>query len=209
MKDAWVSALIGHDFYAVKIPTYDIPLMRRHADLNVVDVNLTFECKPKIEDCFVPPENLKIDFAKAYQFASVLKIAEISFKYSRFHLDPDVPRETANKIKKEWMANSLNGKRGNGVLVAELPQGVVGFLATLGLKEEDQRIGVIDLIAVVNGYQRQGIGQALIEAFFHYTNGLYDIYRVGTQAANITSIRLYEKMGFRMVGSTYVLHGHG
>jgi ribosomal protein S18 acetylase RimI-like enzyme len=32
---------------------------------------------------------------------------------------------------------------------------------------------------------------------------------VGTQAANIPSVRLYESLGFRLRSSQYVLHHHG
>jgi RimJ/RimL family protein N-acetyltransferase len=32
--------------------------------------------------------------------------------------------------------------------------------------------------------------------------------RVGTQIANIPSIRLYEAMGFRLVGAQHILHCH-
>jgi hypothetical protein len=32
--------------------------------------------------------------------------------------------------------------------------------------------------------------------------------RVGTQIANIPSLRLYERLGFTMAESAYVLHAH-
>jgi len=37
----------------------------------------------------------------------------------------------------------------------------------------------------------------------------YTTLRVGTQVANIPSTRLYEKAGFRLRASHYVLHAHG
>jgi len=49
-----------------------------------------------------------------------LDIAESAFVYSRFHLDPLVPKELANRVKREWIANYVRRQRGERLLVAEV-----------------------------------------------------------------------------------------
>jgi ribosomal protein S18 acetylase RimI-like enzyme len=56
--------------------------------------------------------------------------------------------------------------------------------------------------------QGQGAGHRLVETFIGESAGGCDRLRVGTQLANIPSIRLYEKCGFRLAASEYVLHAH-
>jgi ribosomal protein S18 acetylase RimI-like enzyme len=67
-------------------------------------------------------------------------------------------------------------------------------------------IAVIDLIAVDASARRQGFGAACVH-FLASMEGVTRL-RVGTQAANIGSLRFYEALGFRMVASHYVLHLH-
>lgn len=71
---------------------------------------------------------------------------------------------------------------------------------------------VIDLIAVAPQVARQGLAQEMIA--FIAANGTGDGHRpsglrVGTQAANTPSVRLYESLGFRLVKAQFVLHHHG
>ena len=71
-----------------------------------------------------------------------------------------------------------------------------------------QQIRVIDLIAVGEKHQNKGIGKALIAHFIKlYTDKGFNL-RVGTQAANIASINLYQKLGFRVEETSYNLHAH-
>ena len=70
----------------------------------------------------------------------------------------------------------------------------------------DYNYGIIDLVGVSEDYRGKGIGSLLVSKalkwFSNYTNSVY----VGTQAANIPAIRLYEKMGFHQVFSEATLH---
>ena len=68
---------------------------------------------------------------------------------------------------------------------------------------------LIDLIAVDRSHRGEGVGPDLILAGEALCGEGYSQYRVVTQASNVASVRLYEKLGFRLVSSTYVLHFHG
>jgi ribosomal protein S18 acetylase RimI-like enzyme len=138
---------------------------------------------------------------------AVLDIAGAAFKFTRFHLDPAVPATMAHAIKREWIANYAKKKRGDRLFVAMLDGRPAGFNATLTTESGGKRSAVIDLIAVASHAQRRGVGEALVGAFFEHYRG-YDTLVVGTQVANVPSVRLYEKLGFRLTKSHYVLHKH-
>lgn len=203
---AWPS---GPAFVYAKVPADRSPCVAGLESLgfHAVDVNITLDREPGA----VPPHtlaDLEIDDARASDEAAVLDVAGSCFRYSRFHLDPRVPAELANRIKREWMANYFRRVRGEALLVARLRGAAVGFLAILSSAVAGGRASVIDLVGVSASAQGRGIGRALVEAFIGRGMGRCDTLRVGTQVANIPSLRLYEQCGFKVAESTYVLHGH-
>ena len=60
--------------------------------------------------------------------------------------------------------------------------------------------------AVATDANGRGVGSALCAAFAQRYRGMPRI--VGTQIANVPSIRLYTKLGFVFSKSAYVLHLH-
>jgi ribosomal protein S18 acetylase RimI-like enzyme len=197
-------------FFYTKISTTCVDQVEAMTSIgfNVVDVNVTFEKKPvdiiqqktstvfKIRDC-LPAE-----------YEAVLDVAASCFKYSRFHLDPHVPNELANAIKRTWIESYTQKKRGERLLVCLIDGKPVGFLAVLAISTGDQQVCVIDLIGIDSTYCGRGLGKGLINYFVNTYVGECDLFRVGTQAANIPSMRLYEGSGFRVAETSYVLHAH-
>lgn len=175
---------------------------------NLVDTNVVFD-KP-----VVPRRKLAghctVRFAVASDKSQVMEVARNNFVYSRFHLDRAVPNVLADKIKAEWVGNyfptSLEyrvGKRGDEMVVAVVNERVVGFLQLL---RRNNNL-IIDLIAVDSSQHRKGIASDMIAYAESECHGSERIL-VGTQVANIPSIRLYEKIGFRLRSSKYVFHYH-
>jgi len=139
---------------------------------------------------------------------SLSALAERSFRYSRFHLDPAIPERVANQIKAAWARNCGLGKRGDRCFVAYGEKQPVGFLAALLGQEGDQAVATIDLIAVEAARRSQGIGRALVSAFADAYRDRDALLRVGTQLANIPALRFYQRLGFTVARSSYVLHYH-
>jgi len=190
-------------FYYVKLVVDRITVLNQFVSIGfrVVDVNITFEREPtKVESPYIIVRQ-----ALPQDGAEVLAIAETCFVYSRFHLDPLISNDVANKIKREWVANYLCGERGEKIFVAKLDSKVVGFNAVLKINDSAR---MIDLIGVDKNYQGRGVGRALVESFVTDSYDEYAYLRVGTQIANTPSINLYERCGFKVVGASYVLHAH-
>ncbi len=139
---------------------------------------------------------------------TVLGIAGRCFRYSRFHLDPLVPRATADRIKREWVQSYIRKQRGEALYVVIREGQPEGFLAVLGSSVGDRRVRTIDLMGVDRAAQGRGMGEALVRFFIERYREECEDLRVGTQAANLPSLALYRKCGFGIVGTQYVLHMH-
>lgn len=173
------------------------------AGFRVVDTALTFD------GAISGSPGDRVRFAEPEDSRAVSRIAGSAFRFSRFHLDPLVPNGIADTIKSAWAANYFEGKRGDGMVVAERNGCVAGFLQLIWSAPDCL---VIDLIGVDSAWQGQGIGRDMIlYAACHGTgDGRVPAgMMVGTQAANAPSVRLYESLGFRLASAQYVLHYHG
>lgn len=179
------------------------------AGLSVVDTNTTFRLRTADYAPGTWPAAIDVGELAAEHAGAVLDIAGRCFRYSRFHLDPVVTVPVAHRVKRAWIASYVNKERGDALLVALDAGRPAGFLAALTVDAGDTRAAVIDLVGVDEPFRRRGIGQALVHAFVARYGDRYDALRVGTQVANVPSIRLYEKLGFRLEQSRYVMHMHG
>jgi GNAT superfamily N-acetyltransferase len=185
-------------FYFAKVATDNVADVVTLSKLGfaVVDTNVTFELTRELE---APAHVSEIREGEA---EAVLAIAGSAFRYSRFHLDPAVGLDLAHLIKREWIQNYVLRKRGDTLLVARDGDRVLGFLAPIVA----HGTAVIDLVAVATDAHGRGAGSALCSAFAAKYRGMPRI--VGTQVANVPSVRLYTKLGFLLQKSSYVLHLH-
>ena len=190
----------------VKIPATHIQQMGAFttAGFKVIDVNVIFEREPQQ---LVLDGRVTVREARPEDEGSVLNIAGTSFEYSRFHLDPLLPREAADRIKREWVASYFHKGRGERLLVAEVDGHPAGFLCVL-VTGPAAETGVIDLIGVDRQLQGRGIGRRLVEYHINDSVNKHSRLIVGTQIANIPSMRLYQACGYAISDSSYVLHAH-
>ena len=196
--DLFVTAKLGADRVA------DASLLQ-DLGFRTIDAALTFEASAVT----APAVDPRVRFARAGDRAAVAQLAGSAFVFSRFHLDPAIPTWLAHRVKAAWADNFFAGKRGDGMVVAEHAGVVAGFLQLLWSPSD---VLTIDLIAVAPRSARSGLARAMIG--FAAVNGVGDRrrprgFRVGTQAANIPSVRLYESLGFRLSQAQFVLHHHG
>ena len=222
--DSWLSKLIGKPTYFLqstfdhlaeqdlpkdkifiwtKISVDDLTKLEHLQKLGfyIIDTNIQLSLNTKLSDT----KNTNIRFANLTDEQSIKDLAKSSFKYSRFHLDRKISEKVASKIKEEWAGNYFYGKRGRWMVVAEYNSKVVGFLQILS---KSDNIIVIDLIAVNEENRGKGYAKDMIS--YAFTNCLHGVGKieVGTQIANIASLDLYTKLGFRISSSSYVLHMH-
>jgi ribosomal protein S18 acetylase RimI-like enzyme len=167
------------------------------AGFRVVDVNVTLS-----RAAGAAAAASGVDEATEADRDAVLEIAGNHYGVSRFHRDAAIPDELANAIKRDWATALLEGRRGDRLLVVRRAQRAVGFLGVLAPSPD---VRVIDLVAVHSTERRSGVGRALVEALLVSGDGRVE---VGTQIANTGSLRFYERLGFSVKDTRYVLHLH-
>lgn len=88
-------------------------------------------------------------------------------------------------------------------MVAETAEGIVGYQMTSGMSTRAH----LARLAVHPSAQRRGIGKALLNDLFErlVQNG-YLRLSVNTQSDNLTSLQLYQRMGFRRTGEAYPVY---
>ena len=186
-------------FAQAKIATADVAtaVALQDAGFRVVDVSVTLSRRAGMADA---PEDV-CDAREADRNA-VLEIAGRHYDVSRFHHDAAIPRSAANAIKRDWAAAYLDGQRGERLLVVRRDSRPIGFLAVLA---SSPGVRVIDLVVVHPDARGAGAGRALVEALLACGDGRVD---VGTQIANTGALRFYERLGFIVCETRYVLHLH-
>lgn len=198
-----LEALGSNAFIFAKVPTADVARVAvlEACGFNVVDTQVTLQYW---EDAVAAAYAAPVRVATPEDRAAVGDIAAGCFRYSRFHLDPEIDSEAANRVKRRWAENCVVGARGKEVLVASLGGETAGFLAVVLSGEA----AFIDLIGVEPRMQGKGIGSALVRAFVCRWRSKAKGLRVGTQISNAPSLRLYQRCGFWFQDAQYVLHAH-
>lgn len=201
---------LGPGFYQARVPGARVDVVRALAKWGfyVTNAGLTMACSPQTAQLPAVVKGVQLRDAIPNRDAALLEIAESTFHSSRFHLDPEVPGDVANRIKRDWVAAYLRGERGEQLIVALVDGSPAGFLAVIATEADGRPVRVIDLIGVIETQRRIGVGGALVRRFLEQSKPLCDEVQVGTQAANTSATSFYGRLGFRAVSMAYDLHLH-
>ena len=150
------------------------------------------------------PRNIfDVRLARKEDAPLVTKIAGRVFTFDRFHADPEIPNDIADRIKANWAENYFRGQRGEWMIVGYLNGRVAGFLQLL---KKNSHV-VIDLI----GVDKQARGTGLAAKMIAYSTTVSQSQvpmKVGTQLTNTPSIRFYEALGFKIEAAYHEFHCH-
>jgi N-acetylglutamate synthase-like GNAT family acetyltransferase len=148
-------------------------------------------------------QNKNIHFYENSQFRETREIASNSFSADRFHNDRRISKSFADRIKKEWISDNLNGFRESINLVYIYPNDskIVAFISLIVAKD----FLIIDLIAVLIEFRNKGIGGELIQACQTIAADRNLPLIVGTQVQNRAN-KLYLKNDFKIIEQSFVFH---
>lgn len=135
--------------------------------------------------------------------ASLVSLALVSGKYSRFKTDPQFPAGSYERLYTRWIEQSVNGSIATDVFCYMKEDRPCGLL-TLDRRDDKSVIG---LVAVDENCQHQGIGKALLKhavSYVHKHQG--NRLSVATQLDNEPACRLYSRCGFSLESVTKIWH---
>jgi len=134
---------------------------------------------------------------------ALINLAIQSSEFSRFRLDPLVPRELCDKLYTSWIERSVSKEIAWETLVVKEQNDLLGLI-TLGTKDGRGDIG---LVAVAEHERGKGIGKALVTAADkHFSERGYTLAQVVTQRCNLGACRLYESCGYQIENIENVFH---
>ncbi|MEF2144725.1 MAG: GNAT family N-acetyltransferase [Desulfovibrionaceae bacterium] len=181
----------------------DVCAMLEACGFALADVNLTFQGRPS-GGANAGSGQMQVGPARPEDRETLQRLAGQNLICNRFHLDPAIPKQVASDIKARWVGNYFDGKRGDALLTARDERGVLGFLLLLGGPAH----WTVDLVAVDLQARRQGVGSVLLWSIPGLAAQDASV-TVGTSAANMAAIRLYQSLGLRLERSTLIFHRHG
>jgi ribosomal protein S18 acetylase RimI-like enzyme len=147
------------------------------------------------------PPATGVEAAGAADHDVIVAVARRAFTMDRLHRDGRVPANAADAVRERWIRNDLEG-RADASLIVRDGSAVAGFILCL----LDGGEAVIDLIAVDVARQKKGIGRALVAGAVAHYAGRARAMRVGTQADNEASLRMYRAVGFAEATRQVTLH---
>ena len=154
--------------------------------------------------------DFKIRLATVADANNAAALARTAYVHDRFHCDPFISSARADELHATWLRNSCTGKTADAVVLAEDETGLLGFV-TCALQPDTQAqlgrmVGTIVLVASAERARGRGVGSATTMAALEWFRQQgCEIVEVGTQLRNIAASRLYQKCGFRLVGSSVSL----
>lgn len=194
------------DFLGIKIsPNENLAFHSfQKAGFYVVDCLVTYEFDSKtttLKDYIV--SNKMKDIVSKDDVETLSKIASEVFIKDRFHSDPNINKKLADKYYSTWVKNSFNDSKIEHI-VAETNGKPIGFIV---YKIDDiNDTATIILNAVDKNFFRKGVYSDML--YIVTTKLIKKVNKIfiGTQFDNIAAIRTWQKMGYKIIDTKYVLH---
>lgn len=138
-----------------------------------------------------------------------LRTLALAFRNGRFHVDPGIGRERAERLYVRWVENSLAGRADAFLVVRGADGQPIGFmiLRVAPAHGETPPHGIMELMAVSPRAQGQRVGHRLVAASLRWfaQAGIPSI-DVGTQIDNVAAVRIYQRFGFRLAAFSHTFH---
>lgn len=152
----------------------------------------------KVENHIFSVFEITTDIEKLY------RLAIISGEFSRFNLDPKIPKSKFVELYKLWIDNSLNRELADEIFVYRELDEIIGMVTVKLINNDLAKIG---LIAVEPGNQGKGIGRSLLMRVEKYLaeRGISKL-QIPTQLQNEKACHFYETCGYQIKSKCIVTH---
>tara|TARA_Y100000031_G_scaffold127714_1_gene145559 strand:- start:399 stop:1382 length:984 start_codon:yes stop_codon:yes gene_type:complete len=139
------------------------------------------------------------------------EMSKKAYSTTRFHTDPKITKEQADEMQALWAKNCYHQKLADKIIIVKKGNEILGYAAIEILKgisfPDNMKIANIILIAVDKKFKGKGIGKVLIleSSDWAKTNGC-SFLAAGTQIINNSSVKFYQKNGFKLQSSVLSFH---
>ena len=197
---------------SVRIDASDLSTLHalEEAGFITVDGILTIALDLARHESIKRPHDFQIRLATPDDAERVANLARTAFIYDRFHADPFISDARADELHATWLKNSCTGKAADAVVLAEDDTGLLGFI-TCALQDDTREqlgrmVGTVVMVASATSARGRGVAYATLMAALDWFRAQgCEIVDSGTQVRNIPCLGLFQKCGFRIVGSSISL----
>jgi RimJ/RimL family protein N-acetyltransferase len=120
------------------------------------------------------------------------------FTLSKYHSDPFLPIDSAEKLYRAWLANAFDLKYGDAVFIVKISGEIAGFTS---IRKVDSILN-IDLTAIKDKFYGRGVADSLIQRVLEYAfDNKLSAITTTTQLYNRSSLNLHLRHGFELLST--------
>ena len=144
-------------------------------------------------------DDIQIRRGRDEHLNGIIQIGQSELRHSRLYTDPKIPFKVAQEIYEKRIRRAFQVST---VFVAlHHMYNVIGFCSLHNNK--------IEIIAVSNIYQGQGVGRKLVETcIYECRDKGFKKLKIATQGSNRPARNFYEKLGFKRIKIEKDFHKH-
>lgn len=150
-------------------------------------------------------DDLRIRIAEEKDAEEVALLAQRSFSYSRFHLDPFLDQKASDRLHYVSARNSLLEGFADIMFVAEKDEKIIGYYSGKKkyYRELEKTIGKAVISAVDSAFRGQGVFAALDTYLLNWFADNTDFAEMGTYLINYPVHRVWIKKGLPLIRGTH------
>lgn len=154
---------------------------------------------------YYPEQGISIRVATANDVEQVVSLAQKSYQYSRFHLDPFLDNCKANLLLGISARNSICHGFVDVTYVAEIKGKIVGYYSAKKrvVKEFERTVGESVISAVDENYRGLGIFTKLNDYILNWYSDNTDFSEVGTYLANYPVHKTFINCGLGLIRGSH------
>ena len=172
-----------------------------------VDKKITFYANI---DSIKQPEERLVGFQieshdPSIPFENLKSLAKQCGQYSRFAVDPKIPKKKFTELYEMWIHNSVTRQMADEVFVIRNGAEVIALISLKG--DKNSMSGKICLLVVDQDFRRKNIGKHMVHTGLQWCkNKAFRQIKVNTQCMNATACNLYLRCGLNAEKSVNFYH---
>jgi GNAT superfamily N-acetyltransferase len=181
------------------------------AGFRLIDVSLKFSRAMTRESSSAPPKGWSLRLSAEADSSWMRELGANQHTHNHFLNDPHLPRERTHALWDAWVDRCIRGLAYRIYVAEQNGESGRGFVIYLRNRSFAETVGrnpiILDYIAIETSARGGGIGPWIVaESLARESASGFDYCELRTSQHNHAAIGLYEKLGFRICASDFILH---